>query len=44
MFLLVVVQALDIDVPLMPAGSFIQALSGTASAINVQMLNGSYFS
>lgn len=35
---------LDVDVPLMPAGSFVQALSGTASALNAQMLNGSYFS
>lgn len=35
---------LDIDIPLMPAGSFVQALSGTASAVNVQMLSGSYFS
>lgn len=34
---------LDVDVPIMPAGAFIQGLSGTASAITAHMLSGSLF-
>lgn len=34
---------LDVDVPIMPAGSFIQGLAGTASAITAHMLSGSLF-
>lgn len=35
---------LDVDVPIMPAGSLIQGLAGTATAITAHMLSGSYFS
>lgn len=35
---------LDIDVPLMPAGSFVQALAGAATSITAHMLSGSLFS
>lgn len=35
---------LDVDVPIMAAGDFLQALSGTATSITAQILAGSYFS
>lgn len=35
---------LDADVPIMAAGDFIQGVAGTASAITVHMISGSYFS
>lgn len=35
---------LDVDVPLMPAGSFVQALAGAAASITAHMLSGSLFS
>lgn len=34
---------LDVDVPIMAAGDFIQGLAGTASAITAHMLSGSLF-
>lgn len=34
---------LDVDMPVMPAGSFLQALSGTAASITAHMISGSYF-
>lgn len=34
----------DFDVPIMPAGSFLQAKAGTATAISAHMIGGSYFS
>lgn len=34
----------DVDVPIMAAGDFIQALAGTASAINIQAIAGGIFS
>lgn len=35
---------LDIDLPIMPAGSFLQGLAGAATSITAHALNGSYFS
>lgn len=35
---------LDVDMPIMQAGDFLQALSGTASSITAHMISGSYFS
>jgi hypothetical protein len=35
---------LDVDVPIMPAGAFLQALAGAATGVTVHMLSGSYFS
>lgn len=35
---------LDVDVPIMAAGDFLQALAGTASAITIHMISGSFFS
>lgn len=35
---------LDVDVPIMGAGDILQGLAGTATAITVQALAGSYFS
>lgn len=35
---------LDVDVPLMGAGGFVQGLSGTAASITAQPMAGSYFS
>jgi hypothetical protein len=35
---------IDVDVPIMPAGSFIQALAGTATAITAHMISGGYYS
>lgn len=35
---------LDIDVPILAAGDFLQGLSGTATSITVQSLAGSLFS
>jgi hypothetical protein len=35
---------LDVDVPIMNAGSFVQALSGTATSITANPISGSYFS
>lgn len=34
---------LDVDVPVMPAGSFLQALAGAATSVTVHMIAGSYF-
>ena len=34
---------LDMDLPVLPAGAFIQALSGTLSSITAHMISGSYF-
>lgn len=34
---------IDVDVPVMPAGAFVQGLSGTATSITVHMISGSYF-
>lgn len=34
----------DVDVPLMAAGDFIQALAGTAASITAHMISGSLFS
>lgn len=35
---------LDIDLPIMPAGSKVQGLAGAAASITAHMLNGSVFS
>lgn len=35
---------LDVDVPLMPAGAFIQGLAGAATSITASMISGSLFS
>jgi hypothetical protein len=35
---------LDVDVPIMAAGDFIQALAGTAASITAHMISGSLFS
>ena len=35
---------LDVDVPLMGPGAFVQGLAGTGSAVTTHMLSGSYFS
>ena len=35
---------IDVDVPIMAAGDFIQGLSGTATSITAHMISGSYFS
>ena len=35
---------IDIDVPLLPAGSSIEAFAGTASAITLSAINGAIFS
>lgn len=35
---------LDVDMPIMQAGDFFQALAGTAASITVHMISGSYFS
>lgn len=35
---------LDIDLPIMPAGSKVQGLAGAATSITAHMLNGSVFS
>lgn len=35
---------LDVDVPIMPAGAFMQGLSGTASSLTINPISGSYFS
>tara|TARA_R110000868_G_scaffold160430_2_gene390041 strand:- start:5308 stop:5649 length:342 start_codon:yes stop_codon:yes gene_type:complete len=35
---------LDADVPIMPAGAFIQALASSATSITAHMLSGSVFS
>ena len=34
----------DVDVPIMPAGAFIQALAGAATSITAHMVSGSLFS
>lgn len=34
---------LDVDVPIMAAGDLLQGLAGTATAITVHMIAGSYF-
>lgn len=36
--------SVDIDVPLMKAGDFFQALAGTATSITIHCIAGSYFS
>jgi hypothetical protein len=35
---------LDIDLPVMPAGAFLQALASASTSITAHMLSGSYFS
>lgn len=35
---------IDVDVPIMPAGSFIQAFAGSAASITAHMISGSLFS
>lgn len=35
---------LDVDVPIMPAGAFLQALAGANTSITIHMLAGSVFS
>lgn len=35
---------IDVDVPILPAGATVQALSGTASAITAHMVSGSLYS
>jgi hypothetical protein len=35
---------LDVDVPLMGPGAFVQALAGAATSITAHMVSGSYFS
>jgi hypothetical protein len=35
---------LDVDVPIMAAGDFVQGLAGTAAAITAHMISGSLFS
>lgn len=35
---------LDVDVPIMPAGAFIQGLAGSAASITAHMLSGGYYS
>ena len=35
---------LDIDVPILPAGAFVQGLAGAATSITAHMISGSYFS
>jgi hypothetical protein len=35
---------LDVDVPIMPAGAFMQGLASLAASITIQPLAGSYFS
>lgn len=35
---------LDVDVPIMPAGAFIQALAGAATSITAHMISGGLFS
>ena len=37
-------DVLDVDVPIMPAGSSIQGLAGTAASITAHMLSGGLFS
>lgn len=34
---------LDVDVPIMAAGDFIQGLAGTATSLTAHMISGSYF-
>lgn len=34
---------LDVDMPILQAGDFLQALSGTATSITAHMISGSYF-
>jgi hypothetical protein len=35
---------LDLDLPIMPAGAFLQGLAGAATSITAHMINGSIFS
>lgn len=35
---------LDVDVPIMPAGAFIQALAGAATSITAHMISGGIYS
>jgi hypothetical protein len=35
---------LDVDVPIMPAGAFMQGLASGAASITIHMIGGSYFS
>ena len=35
---------LDVDMPIMPAGSFVQGLASGATAITAHVISGSYFS
>jgi hypothetical protein len=34
---------LDVDVPIMAAGDFLQALAGSATSITAQVISGAYF-
>lgn len=34
---------IDVDVPIMPAGAFVQALAGAATSITAHMISGSLF-
>lgn len=34
---------LDVDVPILPSGSFVQGLAGAVTSITASMLSGSYF-
>lgn len=34
---------LDVDMPVMPSGAFLQALAGAATSITAHMIAGSYF-
>lgn len=35
---------LDVDVPIMPAGAFIQALASAATSVTAHMISGGYYS
>lgn len=35
---------LDVDIPIIAAGDFIQALAGTATSVTATVISGSYFS
>lgn len=35
---------LDVDLPIMPAGSYLQGLAGAAASITAHIISGSYFS
>jgi len=35
---------IDVDLPILAAGDFIQALAGTATSVNIQVISGGLFS